>query len=237
MTGPNFGYDVAVQKARTAAFFSDDNHAITTRALGFMSQKFFPIGIGQSSSVGGPFFEVQDRLFLTGIAPARTEPASTNFRPLVGPGNDVRNPLRNGITIFAGGIPLYKNGVFVGAIGISGDGIDQDERIGYGGTAGFRPADDRGIRSDQLNDQDLIDFLTGRVQRLVDLYDLSADASVLNTVLGPGALDPIDQTGDEQLPERFRQRMERGLQRLPPALHPPAAEPGAVRVMPLDGEG
>ena len=66
--GPNFGYDVAIQKARTAAFFSDDNHAITTRALGFMSQKFFPIGINENSPVGGPFFEVQDRLFLTGIA-------------------------------------------------------------------------------------------------------------------------------------------------------------------------
>jgi uncharacterized protein GlcG (DUF336 family) len=207
--GPNFGYNVAVQKARTAAFFSDDNHAITTRALGFASQKFFPIGIGKNSSVGGPFFEVQDRLTLTGIAQG-TEPSSVNFRPMVGPGNTVRNPLRNGVTVFAGGIPLYKNGVHVGAIGISGDGIDQDERIGYAGTGGYRPAESQGIRADQLTESDAVDFLTGRVHRLVDLYDLSADGPVLNAVLGPGALDPIDQTPDDLLPERFRERFRQG---------------------------
>jgi uncharacterized protein GlcG (DUF336 family) len=205
---PNFGYDVAIQKARTAAFFSDDGHAFSTRALGFMSQKFFPIGIGQGSSVGGPLFEVQDRLFLTGIAQG-TEPTSVNFRPLVGPANSVRNPLRNGITIFAGGEPLYKDGVFVGAIGISGDGIDQDERIGYGGAQGFRPAEDKGIRSDQLSAGEITDFIAGRLQTMVDLYDLSADAGALNTIT-PGFLDPIDQTGEEQLVERFRERMDKG---------------------------
>jgi uncharacterized protein GlcG (DUF336 family) len=211
--GPNFGYDVSIQKARTAAFFSDDSHAFSTRALGFMSQQFFPIGIVKNSSVGGPLFEVQDRLFLTGIAQG-TEPSSVNFRPLVGPGNSVRNPLRNGITIFPGGEPLYKNGVFVGAIGISGDGVDQDERIGFGGSKGYRPAD--GIRSDQLNDADVIDFVAGRLQRMVDLYDLSLDASVLEqpnilTVAGgPSTLAPFDLTGEEQLPERFRQRMQQG---------------------------
>lgn len=203
--GPNFGYDVAIQKARTAAFFSDNSHAFSTRALGFMSQKFFPIGINRNSSVGGPFFEIQDRLTITGIA-AGTEPSSTNFRPLVGDNNNVRNPLRNGITIFAGGEPLYKGGQIVGAIGISGDGIDQDERIGFGGSAGFRPPD--GIRSDQLNDQDVIDFVAGRVQRLVDLYDLSTGIpNVINALGGP---TPIDLTGDDQLPARFRQRMEEG---------------------------
>jgi uncharacterized protein GlcG (DUF336 family) len=203
--GPNFGYDVCIQKARTAAFFSDNSHAFSTRALGFMSQKFFPIGIEKNSSVGGPLFEVQDRLFLTGIA-AGTEPSSTNFRPLVGPNNDVRNPLRNGITIFPGGEPVYKNGVIVGAIGISGDGVDQDERIGFGGSKGFRPAD--GIRSDQINDQDVIDFIAGRLQRMVDLYDLSTGIpNVINALGGP---TPIDLTGDDQLPARFRTRMQQG---------------------------
>jgi uncharacterized protein GlcG (DUF336 family) len=208
--GPNFGYDVAIQKARTAAFFSDDNHAITTRALGFLSQQFFPIGINQNSPVTGPFFEVQDRLFLTGIAQG-AEPSSVNFRPLVGPNNDVRNPLRNGITIFPGGIPLYKNGVLVGAVGISGDGVDQDERIGYAGAGGYRPAEDQRIRADQLNDNDAIDFLTGRVQRLVDLYDLTADAPTLLRVFGPSLFDErIDLTDETLLPERFRERFREG---------------------------
>jgi uncharacterized protein GlcG (DUF336 family) len=229
--GPNFGYEVSVQKARTAAFFSDDNHAFSTRALGFMSQAFFPIGIAKNSSVEGPFFEIQDRLFLTGIASsgnalADEPPTSTNFRPMVGPNNTVRNPLRNGITVFPGGEPLYKNGVFVGAIGISGDGVDQDERIGFEGAQGFRPETSRGIRSDELNDQDIIDFMTGRVQRLVDLYDLNADSNLLAQIAavpnGPPAfgikvngqlqpaLFPIDQRDESQLPARFRERMEEG---------------------------
>jgi len=35
----------------------------------------------------------------------------------------------NGIQIFPGGVPIYKNGVLVGGIGASGDGIDQDDMI------------------------------------------------------------------------------------------------------------
>jgi hypothetical protein len=56
--------------------------------------------------------------------------------------------LPNGIQIFAGSIPLYKNGELVGAIGISGDGIDQDDLIAAGGSVGYTPA--VGIRSDQF---------------------------------------------------------------------------------------
>ncbi len=55
--------------------------------------------------------------------------------------------LANGIQIFAGSVPLYKNGVLVGAIGISGDGIDQDDLIAAAGANGFSPP--AAIRSDQ----------------------------------------------------------------------------------------
>src|SRR5205807_460123 len=56
--------------------------------------------------------------------------------------------LPNGIQIFPGSVPLYKNGVLVGAIGISGDGVDQDDLIAAGGGAGFAPPVN--IRSDQV---------------------------------------------------------------------------------------
>lgn len=67
------------------------------------------------------------------------------------------NPLANGIQIFAGSVPIYKNGVLTGAIGVSGDGIDQDDMVaflgvhnagvGLGGSISQAPA---AIRSDQL---------------------------------------------------------------------------------------
>jgi hypothetical protein len=43
---------------------------------------------------------------------------------------------------------LYKNGELVGAIGISGDGVDQDDIISGAGGNGFSPA--AAIRSDQV---------------------------------------------------------------------------------------
>jgi hypothetical protein len=56
--------------------------------------------------------------------------------------------LPNGIQIFPGSVPLYKNGVLVGAIGISGDGVDQDDLIAAAGANGFSPPTQ--IRSDQI---------------------------------------------------------------------------------------
>ena len=43
--------------------------------------------------------------------------------------------LRNGIQIFPGSVPLYKNGILVGGLGISGDGIDQDDLISFYGAS------------------------------------------------------------------------------------------------------
>jgi hypothetical protein len=42
--------------------------------------------------------------------------------------------IANGIQIFPGSVPIYRNGKLVGAIGISGDGIDQDDMIAFLGT-------------------------------------------------------------------------------------------------------
>ena len=39
--------------------------------------------------------------------------------------------LPNGIQIFAGSVPIYRNGQLVGAIGVSGDGIDQDDMVAF----------------------------------------------------------------------------------------------------------
>jgi len=42
---------------------------------------------------------------------------------------------RNGIQIFPGGVPLYRGSRLVGAIGVSGDGVDQDDMVAFLGTA------------------------------------------------------------------------------------------------------
>ena len=39
--------------------------------------------------------------------------------------------LANGMQIFAGGVPIYRGNTLVGAIGISGDGIDQDDLTAF----------------------------------------------------------------------------------------------------------
>jgi uncharacterized protein GlcG (DUF336 family) len=153
--GTNFSYDVAVQKARTAAFFSDDDHAFSTRAVGFMAQGLFPPGIRQG--VTGPLFQVQNRLNLSG----------TSLQPRL-----AGSPIANGITIFPGGVPLYKNGKLVGAVGISGDGVDQDDRAAFGGSTAFQPG--RAIRSDQLGTQEIISHVVAVLQKLQAIIPAAA---------------------------------------------------------------
>lgn len=172
---PVFGFDVAAQKARTAAFFSnsgaatalraagfdsyvdraaadgiklDGSIAFTDRANGFLHRPFFPDGI--DNTVPGPFSTA-----ITNWSPfnvgLQLDLIKANFIAALGgtpaPCTSIPN-LPNGIQIFPGSVPLYKNGVLVGAIGVSGDGIDQDDLIGAAGAEGFAP--DPAIRSDQI---------------------------------------------------------------------------------------
>ena len=68
--------------------------------------------------------------FVTG-ASATDTPARCTMLPDVAPG---QNRLQNGLQIFPGGVPIYRAGRLVGAIGVSGDGIDQDDMISFLGT-------------------------------------------------------------------------------------------------------
>src|SRR6185369_13804967 len=42
-----------------------------------------------------------------------------------------RNRINNGITLFAGGVPIYRGNQLVGAIASSGDGDDQSDMIAF----------------------------------------------------------------------------------------------------------
>jgi uncharacterized protein GlcG (DUF336 family) len=132
-----FSWDVAVQKARTAVMFSNTQLAMSSRTVGFLAQRFFPPGIDGTSH--GPYFGFQEAVTLKtragGLAKGFLFPGNPN--------------VPNGITIFPGGFPLYKDGQLVGAIGISGDGVDQDDIIGISGTVDFSA--DPKIRADQFS--------------------------------------------------------------------------------------
>ncbi|MDB6167757.1 MAG: hypothetical protein JWM88_621 [Verrucomicrobia bacterium] len=126
-----FSWDVAIQKARTAVFFSSRTRSFSTRTVGFLAQSLYPPGLANQPA--GPFNGLQERFSI----------------PLLS-GTAGANPnLPNGMTIFPGGFPLYRNGVVIGAIGVSGDGVDQDDLIAASGTAGFQPS--AAIRADNMS--------------------------------------------------------------------------------------
>ncbi|MDX3884951.1 MAG: heme-binding protein [Sphingomonas sp.] len=213
---PVFGTDVALQKARTAAFFSGphaagdllgnpsadvqgnvararaffgDPTALTgklamgDRTVGNLSRPYFPDGeVGTSP---GPFSRpitgwspfntgLQSALIIGNIlehvnfvlgASATDTPRRCTLTPDAAPG---RNRLQNGIQIFPGSVPIFRGGVLVGAIGVSGDGIDQDDMIAFLGAhqaglqlGGFGNADPA-RRSDQVQ----ISLANGRSVRL-----------------------------------------------------------------------
>jgi uncharacterized protein GlcG (DUF336 family) len=143
-----FSWDVAVQKARTTLYYSSNDFlgfgldiAMSTRCVGFLAQCNYPPGI--NGKPPGPFNGEQE--MFSGLLGDHCNPTAI----VPNPAFVVPNPaLPNGITIFPGGFPLYRNGVLIGAIGISGDGVDQDDIVGASGTHDFLAP--MSIRSDQF---------------------------------------------------------------------------------------
>ncbi len=142
-----FSIDVAATKARNVIYFSGATRqaadlndvpigtAVTNRTIGFGAQPFFPSGIDGSSP--GPFFS----LYTMDVAHPCTQGLQVPSAAW---------PMANqsGIVFFPGSEPLYKNGVLVGGLGVSGDGVDQDDFVTAGGAAGFEPV--ASIRADQI---------------------------------------------------------------------------------------
>ena len=138
-----FSWDVAVQKARTAVFFSATNRAYSTRTVGALAQSLYPPGINGTQP--GLFFGLQERFsILTPTSVLATNPVNG---AVFNTSTNVNGNLPNGLTIFPGGFPLYRNGILIGAIGVSGDGVDQDDLISASGAALFLPPVP--IRADQ----------------------------------------------------------------------------------------
>ena len=128
-----FSVDVAVAKARNVVWFSTSNdlgigtaNAVTNRTIGFGAQPFYPSGI-DSDLLGpdeGPWYR---SLFVNDL----TNPCTQGSQP--------KNANQNGIVFFAGSSPLYRGNQLVGGLGVSGDGIEQDDYVTYFGAGPFLP--------------------------------------------------------------------------------------------------
>jgi len=217
LDAPVFGYDVAVQKARSAAFFSrpdagaqlvaldskvdvsaledsgatvgpdpfsrhveaaaalnimlDGSLAMANRTIGFLARPNLPDGIDGASP--GPFSVIAPgetfSPFNTGLQTQLILPQLVEFLQTLGtlseadglaafangsiggggvvpldsnagglnPGGGLPgNSLANGLQIFAGSVPLYRDGVLIGAVGVSGDGIEQDDYVAFAAAGG-----------------------------------------------------------------------------------------------------
>jgi uncharacterized protein GlcG (DUF336 family) len=150
-----FSWDVSVQKARTALYFSEPSRnlfpinpiAMSARTVGFLAQAHYPPGITKTAP--GPFLGLQEIFSLFPPSAFPPKPLTNVLNGVVLTNAPAIDPnLPNGITIFPGGFPLYRNGVLIGAIGVSGDGIDQDDIIAASGTRDFLPPEN--IRADQF---------------------------------------------------------------------------------------
>jgi uncharacterized protein GlcG (DUF336 family) len=105
-----FSIDVAVAKARNVVALATSGlpgvpagTAVTNRTIGFGAQPLYPPGIDDSNA--GPFFSI----FLGDLATACQQ--------------------GNGIVFFPGATPLYSGGKLVGGLGVSGDGVEQDDYV------------------------------------------------------------------------------------------------------------
>ncbi|HEX4640778.1 MAG TPA: heme-binding protein, partial [Chthoniobacterales bacterium] len=109
-----------VSKAGTAAYLSSNQNAFTSRTAGFIIQQHFPPGVRNTAP--GPLVGVGlSNLFISDINKFRAPGSLITFSPT--PGLAVVPIFGTSLDGSPGGVPLYKNGIHVGGIGVTGDGV------------------------------------------------------------------------------------------------------------------
>jgi len=155
----------AISKAVTGAYLSSEGNAFSTRtASQIVQQNFNP---GEANQPSGP---------LSGVQFSQLSCSDVNRQASQGTIGPKRAPL--GLAADPGGLPLYKNGTLVGAIGVLADGVytidldifnvdsDVDELIAVAGTYGFAAPVDR--RANEIT-------VDGRTLRYVDSEALKSN--------------------------------------------------------------
>jgi len=175
-----FSSDVAMTKARNAYYFSTregyeilrdiarsahDEHnrytwepeppagkgwAVTARTISFAGQPLFPPGIDLEEQLEqndaerqhGPWFDlyVYDSKNVCTEGPGATRGGNRNYLN------------QSGIVWFPGSVPLYRGDRLVGGLGVSGDGVEQDDYVSQLGTEGFHPPDSLRVDNSVMKD-------------------------------------------------------------------------------------
>ncbi len=177
-----FSIGVAVAKARNVAYYDDPTQlqpqdevpgvapgvAFTSRTFRYLADPNYPEGI--DGTPPGPFSILNDGGVdpTTGLDVGPPLPASA-FQSVLGYAafhpnanfHDPNDPLnQNGVVFFPGSSAVYVNGQIRGGLGVSGDGVAQDDVVTYAGVAGFGPPPDvttadevfvRGVRLPYFN--------------------------------------------------------------------------------------
>ena len=152
--GTVFSSDVAMTKARNAYYFSTREGyevlrqaaatryrwepeppagrgwAVTARTLSFGGQPLFPPGVDlKATPTPGPFFPIfvydSKNVCTEGPGPSR--------------GGDRTFLNQSGIVWFPGSTPLYRGDRLIGGVGVSGDGVEQDDYVSLMATEAFQP--------------------------------------------------------------------------------------------------
>jgi uncharacterized protein GlcG (DUF336 family) len=168
-----FSEDVAVAKARNVAYYAAPTQlqpadqvpgippgvAFSNRTFRYLAQPRFPEGL--DGAPPGPFSILNDGGSdpLTGLNTGAPLPASA-FRSVEGyvafhptaNFHDPNNPAnQNGVVFFPGSTPVYKGAaMLVGGLGVSGDGVAQDDVVTFTASTGFAPPA-AVLRADQVS--------------------------------------------------------------------------------------
>jgi uncharacterized protein GlcG (DUF336 family) len=175
----------AISKAITGAYLSSQGNAFSTRTANQIIQQHFNPGVAGTPS--GPLFGVQfSQLSCSDFnTVAAATPGATNAGPH-------RSPL--GFSADSGGLPIYKNGILQGGIGVMSTAtyslnpnvfnvpIENDEVIALAGVTGYEAPQS-------------IQASTIAVGGLTLQYTDATAANFAAPVIGAGSFTPLPVTG------------------------------------------
>jgi len=110
----------------------DGSTAFSTRAIGNLHRPMYPDGIG-----GKPAGPLSQPLANWSVFNVGFQLDLVQSQLLAGVGGSTAtgcsglSVATNGVQIFPGGLPIYRSGALIAAIGVSGDGVDQDDMVAF----------------------------------------------------------------------------------------------------------